>query len=252
MTATSEMGKAAISLTTGLEDAEKVTVALLVAVGAAESGRPTVLFLTKEAVRLALEGVAVGSACEPCPSLPELLDRYEKAGGRPAGLPHLLQGQAARRDPPRGQRGTRRNGAALGVGRVGGHDLQLLTPAPVSIRLARARRLTAGAAEVGNAPAKPLRSPCDHRPGRAVSQHHQRHQGGRHRRTAPRCSSHLSNDTLGYLAESFRTGSGPGSSQGTSRSGRWCPAPCSYNYRAPSGYKGGRSWRSVFGSCATT
>ena len=33
--------KAAISLTTGLEDAEKVTVAFLVAVGAAESGRPT-------------------------------------------------------------------------------------------------------------------------------------------------------------------------------------------------------------------
>ena len=33
--------KAVVSLTTGLEDAEKVTVALLVAVGAAESGRPT-------------------------------------------------------------------------------------------------------------------------------------------------------------------------------------------------------------------
>jgi predicted peroxiredoxin len=40
--------KAAVSLTTGLEDAEKVTVALLVAVGAAESGRPTLMFLTKE------------------------------------------------------------------------------------------------------------------------------------------------------------------------------------------------------------
>ena len=36
--------KAAISLTTGLEDAERVTVALLVAVGAAESGRPTLVF----------------------------------------------------------------------------------------------------------------------------------------------------------------------------------------------------------------
>jgi len=36
--------KAAISLTTGLEDAERVTVALLVAVGAAESGRPTLTF----------------------------------------------------------------------------------------------------------------------------------------------------------------------------------------------------------------
>jgi len=52
-------GKAVISLTTGLEDSEKVTVALLVAVGAAESGRPTVMFLTKEAVRLALNGTAV-------------------------------------------------------------------------------------------------------------------------------------------------------------------------------------------------
>lgn len=48
--------RAAISLTTGLEDAEKVTVAFLVAVGAAESGRPTQMFLTKDAVRLVLEG----------------------------------------------------------------------------------------------------------------------------------------------------------------------------------------------------
>ena len=48
-------GKAVISLTTGLEDAERVTVAFLVAVGAAEQGRPTLMFLTKEAVRLALQ-----------------------------------------------------------------------------------------------------------------------------------------------------------------------------------------------------
>jgi predicted peroxiredoxin len=73
--------KAAISLTTGLEDAEKVTVAFLVAVGAAESGRPTTMFLTKEAVRLAIPGVAVGTACEGCPSLPSLLERYQQAGG---------------------------------------------------------------------------------------------------------------------------------------------------------------------------
>jgi hypothetical protein len=49
-------GKAVISLSTGLEDPEKVAVAFLVAVGAAESGRPTLMFQTKEAVRLALEG----------------------------------------------------------------------------------------------------------------------------------------------------------------------------------------------------
>ncbi|WBB90964.1 hypothetical protein [Verrucosispora sp. WMMC514] len=46
--------KAVVSLTTGLEDPERVTVAFLVAVGAAESGRPTLMFLTKEAARLAL------------------------------------------------------------------------------------------------------------------------------------------------------------------------------------------------------
>jgi predicted peroxiredoxin len=73
--------KAVVSLITGMEDPEKVTVAFLVAVGAAEAGRPTLMFLTKEAVRLATHGVAVGVACEGCPSLVDLLDRYEKAGG---------------------------------------------------------------------------------------------------------------------------------------------------------------------------
>ena len=75
-------GKAVISLTTGLEDAEKVTVAFLVALGAAEQGRPTLMFCTKEAVRLALDGFAQGVACDGCPSLPELAKRYEAAGGR--------------------------------------------------------------------------------------------------------------------------------------------------------------------------
>jgi predicted peroxiredoxin len=75
-------GKAVISLITGLEDAEKVTVAFLVAVGAAESGRPTLMFLTKEAVRLALNDTAVGVACDGCPPIPDLVKRYEAAGGR--------------------------------------------------------------------------------------------------------------------------------------------------------------------------
>ena len=74
--------KAAISLTTGLEDAERLTVALLVAVGAAESHRPTLIFLTKEAVRLAVAGVAVGTACDGCPSIPDLMGRYATASGR--------------------------------------------------------------------------------------------------------------------------------------------------------------------------
>jgi predicted peroxiredoxin len=76
------MAKAVISLSTGLEDAEKVTVAFLVAVGAAETGRETLIFLTKEAVRMAVPGVAVGTACEGCPPLSELVKRFESAGGR--------------------------------------------------------------------------------------------------------------------------------------------------------------------------
>lgn len=71
-----------ISLSTGLEDSEKVTIAYLVAVGAAESGRPTLMFQAKEAVRLALDGAAVGVACDGCPPLQDLLARYGKAGGR--------------------------------------------------------------------------------------------------------------------------------------------------------------------------
>ncbi len=75
------MNRAAVSLTTGMEDSEKVTVAFLVSVGAAEAGRATLMFLTKDAVRLATDGVATGVACDGCPSLPDLVKRYEAAGG---------------------------------------------------------------------------------------------------------------------------------------------------------------------------
>lgn len=74
--------KSVVSLTTGLEDPEKVTVAYLVAVGAAESGRPTLMFLAKEAVRLALDGTAAGVACDGCPPIGDLVARYQAAGGR--------------------------------------------------------------------------------------------------------------------------------------------------------------------------
>jgi predicted peroxiredoxin len=63
--------KAVVSLTTGLEDSERVTVAFLVAVGAAETGR-----------RLAIPGFAHAVGCDGCPPLADLMDRYEKAGGR--------------------------------------------------------------------------------------------------------------------------------------------------------------------------
>ena len=74
--------KSVVSLSTGLEDAEQVTVAFLVAVGSAEGGRPTLMFLTKEAVRLVTGSTARGTACTGCPPLEELLRRYAEAGGR--------------------------------------------------------------------------------------------------------------------------------------------------------------------------
>lgn len=74
--------KSVISLTTGMEDAEKVTVAFLVAVGSAEAERPTLMFLTKEGVRLVVDDVARATACEGCPPLESLVARYAEAGGR--------------------------------------------------------------------------------------------------------------------------------------------------------------------------
>jgi hypothetical protein len=42
---------------------------------------PTLMFLTKEAVRLATDGVAVGTACAGCPDIPSLMARLAAAGG---------------------------------------------------------------------------------------------------------------------------------------------------------------------------
>lgn len=58
-----------------------MSIAFLVAVAAAELGRPTLMFLTKEAVRLTQQGVGVGVACDGCPPLSELMSRYVVAGG---------------------------------------------------------------------------------------------------------------------------------------------------------------------------
>lgn len=75
-------GKVVINLATGLEDPERVTVALLVAGAAAQAGKQVTMFMTKEAVRLALPNVAQGVACEGCPALPTLAAQYADAGGR--------------------------------------------------------------------------------------------------------------------------------------------------------------------------
>ena len=70
-----------INLATGLEDAERVTVAFLVANAALEQGKPVAMFLTKEAVRLGLPGYAEAVACEGCPPLSRLGQQFADGGG---------------------------------------------------------------------------------------------------------------------------------------------------------------------------
>ena len=73
--------KVVVNLSTGLEDPELVMIAFLVADAALEQGKQVAMFLTKEAVRLALPGVAVGVACEGCPPLPRLFEQFAEGGG---------------------------------------------------------------------------------------------------------------------------------------------------------------------------
>jgi predicted peroxiredoxin len=73
--------KVVINLATGLEDAERVTIAFLVGGAAVEQGKQVTMFLTKEAVRLALPGYADAIACDGCPALATLFQQYAGGGG---------------------------------------------------------------------------------------------------------------------------------------------------------------------------
>src|SRR2546426_11488756 len=73
--------KVVINLATGLEDAERVTVAFLVGGAALEQGRQVAMFLTKEAVRLGLPGQAQAVACDGCPPLARLFEQFAGGGG---------------------------------------------------------------------------------------------------------------------------------------------------------------------------
>jgi predicted peroxiredoxin len=73
--------KMLVNLSTGLEDPERVTVAFLVAGAGVQKGKQVAMFLTKEAVRLALPGHARGTACDGCPPLERLFEQYVEGGG---------------------------------------------------------------------------------------------------------------------------------------------------------------------------
>jgi predicted peroxiredoxin len=76
-----DRSKVVVNLATGLEDAERVTVAFLVSSAAVEQGKQVAMFLTKEAVRLGVPGYADAVACEGCPPLSRLFQQYTDGGG---------------------------------------------------------------------------------------------------------------------------------------------------------------------------
>ena len=74
--------KVVVNLATGLnEDEERVTVAFLVAGAALDAGKNVGMWLTRDAVRLALPGEAKGEACDGCPPLERLFAQFAEKGG---------------------------------------------------------------------------------------------------------------------------------------------------------------------------
>ncbi len=76
-----EASKVVINLATGHEDADRVTVAFLVATAALERGRPVAMFATKEAVRLGVPGYAQAIESAGAPPVAKLFDQFVDRGG---------------------------------------------------------------------------------------------------------------------------------------------------------------------------
>jgi predicted peroxiredoxin len=76
------MAKLLLNLSTGMEDPERVTIALLVAGAALDQGKEVKIFATQEAVRLGLPGVCAGEGCEGCPPLERLFTQFAEKGGQ--------------------------------------------------------------------------------------------------------------------------------------------------------------------------
>lgn len=74
-------GKVVINLATGHEDADRVTVAFLVATAALERGRPVAMFATKEAVRLGLPGYPQAIESAGAPPVARLFEQFIERGG---------------------------------------------------------------------------------------------------------------------------------------------------------------------------
>ncbi|ADB52244.1 DsrE family protein [Conexibacter woesei] len=82
-----------INLATGHEDAERVTVAFLVATAALAKGRQVTMFLTKEAVRLGLPGYGEAIEVSGAPPVARLLSQFADGGGELLVCPICFSGR---------------------------------------------------------------------------------------------------------------------------------------------------------------
>lgn len=73
--------KVVVNLVTGHEDADRVTLAFLVATAALERGRPVTMFVTKEAVRLGIPGYAAAIESAGAPPVARLFEQFFVRGG---------------------------------------------------------------------------------------------------------------------------------------------------------------------------
>jgi predicted peroxiredoxin len=87
-----------INLTTGHEDAEKVTIAFLVATAALAKEKSVVMFLTKEAVRLALPGYADAIEVSGAPPVSRLFDQFAQGGGELYACPICFEARKLNSD----------------------------------------------------------------------------------------------------------------------------------------------------------
>lgn len=85
--------KTVINLTSGHEDAERVLIAFLVGTAALDQGRQAVMFLTKEAVRLALPGYADAVEVAGAPPVSKLFAQFADGGGELWACPICLEGR---------------------------------------------------------------------------------------------------------------------------------------------------------------
>ncbi len=74
-------GKFCVSLTRSLDDPDRATVAFVVAGAAVASGQETMVFLSIEGVRLAVEGMADAIHEEGFLPLKQLMSSFVEAGG---------------------------------------------------------------------------------------------------------------------------------------------------------------------------